>query len=153
MSDARQEDSDIPVEVSMSVKDWQWLDATIDNTVAMAAADGNDRAVEQGHRIRSTGWEAARIHPRSKDGWAGWPPVDDELSVSLPVSDWHFAIQELRRWDQIARQISSSAQEEADELRGPAIASFLEAHIQQRLEPRRRLAQESKASAISPKAR
>lgn len=114
----------------MSVKDWQWLDATIDNTVAMAAVDGDDRAVEQGRRIRSAGWEAARVHPRSKAGWAGWPPVDDKLAVSLSVSDWYFAIQELRRWDQIARQTSGSEQDQA-ELRGPAISLFLEEHTQQ----------------------
>lgn len=29
-------DSDIPVEVSMKVEDWQWLEATIDNLVAVS---------------------------------------------------------------------------------------------------------------------
>lgn len=125
MTKLRGDDSEgVPIEVSMSVKDWQWLDGTIDNTVAMDSADGDTGTMEQGRRIRSAGWEAARVHPRSKDGWAGWPPFDEELIISLPATAWHYAIQELRRWDQVARETSSS-EAERDELRGDAIASFL----------------------------
>ena len=112
--------ADIPVEVSLGVEDWQWLDATIDNTGSIAAVDGDDRAVEQGRQIRAAVWEAARVHPRSMDGWSGWPPVDDELTVSLPAAAWRFAIQELRRWDQVSRDTGSGS-----EPRGIAIASFL----------------------------
>jgi hypothetical protein len=85
--------------------------------------------VEQGRQVREAGWEAARVHPRSKEGQVGWPPSDDELTISLPVSAWQFAIQELRKWDQIAREIGSSETEQA-ELRGLAIASFLAERVQ-----------------------
>lgn len=129
MPDADLSDSDAPVQLSISVKDWQWLDATIDNAVAMASVAGDEDAVEQGRRIRTAGWEAARVHPRNKDGWAGWPPVDDDLTVSLSPAAWYFAIQELRRWDQVARKTSSSEAEQA-ELRGLAIASFLAERVQ-----------------------
>jgi hypothetical protein len=54
--DADLSDSDAPVQLSISVKDWQWLDATIDNAVAMASVAGDEDAVEQGRRasIRET---------------------------------------------------------------------------------------------------
>lgn len=75
MSGASQEYCDMPVQISMSVKDWQWLDATIDNSVVIASVDSDDRAADQGRRIRSAGWrDPVPIHAGTA-GPHGRPPM------------------------------------------------------------------------------
>lgn len=90
-----------PILIAMPVEDWQIIDGTIDNTVVMAATDGDNRSVEQGQNIREAGWETARAHPRVEDGWGGWPPQGEEIAIALPFASWRFVVGELRRWDQI----------------------------------------------------
>lgn len=112
----------------MSVGDWQIIDGTIDNSVDIAAEDGDRRALDQGRRVRSAGWEAARLHPRSGEGLVGWPPTDDEFSVTLPVTAWRFVVGELYRWDRVAAASEGSDPQEP-ESRSLAIAHFLAEHI------------------------
>ena len=95
MSNPESENSAESIEVTISVGDWQIIDATIDNSVDMAAEDGDQRVLDQGRRVRNAGWEAARLHPRSGEGLVGWPPTDDELSVTLPITGWRFVLDEL----------------------------------------------------------
>lgn len=114
----------------MLVEDWLFIDGTIDNTVAIAAVDGPDSAVEQGHSIREAGWAATRAHPRNKDGWGGWPPIDDEITVALPPAAWRFVVQELYRWEQVMADGgegvgADSGDSEVPETRGFAVARRL----------------------------
>jgi hypothetical protein len=101
MSNPESENSAESVDVTISVGDWQIIDATIDNSVDIAAEDGAQRVLNQGRRVRNAGWEAARLHPRSGEGLVGWPPADDELSVTLPISAWRFVLDELHRWGRL----------------------------------------------------
>lgn len=94
-----------PITIAMLVEDWQIIDGTIDNTVVMAAADGDNRSVEKGQNIRWAGWEAARAHPRVEDGWGGWPPHGDQITIALPLAAWRFVVGELHRWDQVDASI------------------------------------------------
>lgn len=116
--------------LTMRVEDWLFIDGTIDNTVAIAAEDGADSVVEQGHAIREAGWAATRAHPRNKDGWGGWPPADDEISVALPPAAWRFVVDELHRWERV--MADGGAEVGADgrdagkpETRGAAVARRL----------------------------
>lgn len=90
-----------PIVIRMRVEDWQIIDGTIDNTVALAAVDGDNRSVENGQNVRQAGWDAARIHPRVEDGWGGWPPQEDEISIVLPLAEWRFVVGELHRWEMV----------------------------------------------------
>lgn len=124
MSNPEKDDSAESVEISMSVGDWQIIDGTIDNSVDIAAEDGDHRVLDQGRRVRRAGWDAARLHPRSGEGLVGWPPTDDEFSVTLPITAWRFVVGELYRWDRIAAA-SEGRDPQEPESRSLAIAHFL----------------------------
>jgi hypothetical protein len=128
MSNPESENSAESVEITIRVGDWQIIDATIDNSVDIAAEDGDHRVLHQGRRVRNAGWEAARIHPRSGEGLVGWPPTDDELSVTLPITAWRFILDELHRWGRVEAELEGSDQEKP-ESRSFAIARFLTERI------------------------
>ena len=128
MSNPESENSAESIELTMSVGDWQIVDATVDNSVDIAAEDGNHRVLDQGRRVRHAGWEAARLHPRSGEGLVGWPPTDDELSVTLPITAWRFVLDELHRWDRVEAEFEGNDQERP-ESRSLAIARFLAERI------------------------
>jgi hypothetical protein len=112
----------------MSVGDWQIIDATIDNSVDIAAEGGDQRVLDQGRRVRNAGWEAARLHPRSREGLVGWPPTGEELRVNLPITAWRFVLDELHRWGRVEADLEGSDQEKP-EPKSLAIARFLEERI------------------------
>lgn len=128
MSNPESENSAETVEVTISVGDWQIIDATIDNSVDIAAEDGDDRVLDQGRRVRSAGWEAARLHPRSGEGLVGWPPTNDEFSIALPMAAWRFVLDELHRWGRVEAELEGSDQEKP-ESRSFAIARLLAERI------------------------
>jgi hypothetical protein len=128
MSNPELENSAESVEVTISVGDWQIIDATIDNSVDIAAEDGDQRVLDQGRRVRNAGWEAARLHPRSGEGLVGWPPTDDELSITLPIAAWRFVLDELHRWGRVEADLEGGDQEKP-ESRSFAIARFLAERI------------------------
>lgn len=128
MSNPESENSAESIELTMSVGDWQIVDATVDNSVDIAAEDGNHRVLDQGRRVRHAGWEAARLHPRSGEGLVGWPPTDDELSVTLPITAWRFVLDELHRWDRVEAELEGNDQERP-ESRSLAIARFVAERI------------------------
>lgn len=65
------------MKITMPVKDWLLIDATIDNTDAIAAQDGGATAA-LGHAIRESGWEASRSHLGAGQGPGDWPPEDED---------------------------------------------------------------------------
>lgn len=66
---------------------WLTIDASLDNAV-QAAGEKLDDPERQGRllSIREAGWAAGAIHPRSGDGFGGWPPNDAKLAVPLSES-------------------------------------------------------------------
>ncbi len=108
----------------MPVRDWTFTDATIDNAVAIAAQDGELPIAAYGLALREAGWEAARNHPKSLHGAAGWPPEDEELALDLPVEAWRFIADQLRRWDGADALVRP--REEGGESRFLQLARFLE---------------------------
>jgi hypothetical protein len=115
------------LEMTLPVRDWSLIDATMDNTVSIAAQNGNAPLVDRGRQVRETGWAAVRRHPRRKEGWGGWPPQDEELSVALPSDAWRFIASELLRWADV--QSLMKPDEDALETPGSVLASRVEERI------------------------
>ncbi|MBD1538250.1 hypothetical protein HC749_08705 [Arthrobacter sp. S13_S34] len=86
------------MKITIRVKDWLLIDATIDNTVAIASQGGHTARAASGHSIREIGCEASRNHPRAGQGPGGWPPEYEELTLDLPAESWRFVVGQLRRW-------------------------------------------------------
>ncbi|MCO4237651.1 hypothetical protein [Pseudarthrobacter raffinosi] len=114
--------------LTMSVEDWLFIDGTIDNTVAIAAVDGAETVVGQGHAIRAAGWAATRAHPRNKDGWGGWPPTDDEITVALPPPAWRFVVDELYRWERVMADDGADVGAVSPDAGKPGTRGFAVAH-------------------------
>ncbi|MHA6668561.1 hypothetical protein ACX3O0_06785 [Homoserinimonas sp. A447] len=95
-------------QITMQVRDWLIIDATIDNTIAMEAVGGDTNVVQLGRGIRQAGGAQARRHPRKADGWGSWPPLDDYLEITLDPSTWVFIVEQLRRWAAVANRIPTT---------------------------------------------
>ena len=80
------------------VDDWQLIDGTIDNAVAVEVVGGDHHSVELGMRIREVGWAQTRRHPKISGAAGGGLPVDDHLTITLEVDAWIFIAEQLRRW-------------------------------------------------------
>ena len=109
----------------MVVGDWQLIDATVDNSVSIAAVDGDELCVTTGRRVRQAGWTASASHPLVEDGPLGWPPVDALITIYLAAADWSFVLAELARWAAVSE--STGMVEERDE--SARIEQLLRAHL------------------------
>lgn len=116
------------MKITMTVKDWVFIDATVDNTVPIAAQGGDAATAASGYAIRESGWEASRSHPKAEQGLVGWPPEDEELTLDLPVEAWRFVIDQLRRWDRVD-DFMTPRSEGAPESRKQALARKLEERV------------------------
>jgi hypothetical protein len=116
------------VEIALSVRDWTFIDATIDNTVAIAAQGGELPIASYGFVLREAGWEAVRNDSKSPQGTSGWPPEDEELTLDLPVEAWKFIADQLRRWDG-ADALARPRQQGGPESRFQQLARVLEERL------------------------
>lgn len=91
--------------VILTVRQWQTIDAALDNTASTAAQDGELDTVQQARGLREHGWLLARAHPRTSDGELGWPPLDDVLHIDLEPVDWQFLRVQLERWATVGRTL------------------------------------------------
>ncbi|WP_247040617.1 hypothetical protein [Arthrobacter rhizosphaerae] len=112
----------------LSVHDWTLIDATMDNTVAIADQNGDESTADQGGIVRKTGWAAARHHPKADQGWEGWPPLEEDLSIELPATTWRFVAGQLRRWDEVDALVNPRG-DGNPEPRGLELARMLEERI------------------------
>jgi len=87
--------------VSIPVRVWQWIDATVDNTVVIDAADGNEESAFIGLHVRQCGWRAISSYSGDLSS-IGWPPDDYPLSIVLHRNHWIWVRDELERWDEIS---------------------------------------------------
>lgn len=77
--------------VTMMKREWQVIDAVLDNEVDMAIMNGDPRqVVALGESIRQAGWDQV----------AGddWPPDNKVQSVTLTDSQWKLVTDSLDRW-------------------------------------------------------
>ncbi|PTT60038.1 hypothetical protein [Arthrobacter sp. HMWF013] len=116
------------MKITMQVNEWLLIDATIDNTGAIASQNGDTATAASGHSIRVSGWEASRSHPRAGQGPVGWPPEDEELTLDLPVEAWQFVVDQLRRWDKVDDLINPRSEGDTESSK-QALARVLEERI------------------------
>ena len=95
--------------ISMPLRDWLFVDAVMDNTGQNAIEVNEDQIAARAHAIRDKGWSATGHITRPISAAGVWPPGDDVLSeqvtVSLTLADWRFAVEHLRVNGGIAESI------------------------------------------------
>lgn len=91
--------------VVLTVRQWQTIDAALDNTASTAAQDGDVDTVQRARGLREHGWLLARAHPRTSDGQLGWPPLDDVFHIDLDPIEWQFVRAQLERWAAVGRTL------------------------------------------------
>jgi hypothetical protein len=91
------------------VRDWQRIDATMDNTGSIAREDGRLTLADRADHVRDEGWRAVHEHPEAGLGRVGWPPDDAELAIRLDAATWAFVCAELRGWADVDRQLLARA--------------------------------------------
>jgi hypothetical protein len=87
--------------LDVSTRQWQRIDACIDNEVDVEVVNGDPKGVvEAGHGIREQGW-------RQIAGWepggsrSAWPPADATVSVELTLSEWELVLSCVERWSRV----------------------------------------------------
>jgi hypothetical protein len=83
--------TDDPFAHVLTVRQWQVVDAVLDNLGAVERVGGDEAVAERAGRLREVGWAANRAHPRAGSGRGGWPATDDIMPIELSSSDWQFA--------------------------------------------------------------
>jgi hypothetical protein len=86
------------ITLTMPVRQWQTIDGTLDNTVAVEIVGGDEQVAARAGALREVGWGALREHPLAGQGHAGWPPDSADFTVSMPREDWDFIAVQLARW-------------------------------------------------------
>ncbi len=92
----------------LTVRDWHVVDGAMDNTAAVENVGGDADAAALARGVRDVGWRASREHPLARTGRLGWPPDDAELVIDLDPSVWAFVRDELRRWNEVSAELSTS---------------------------------------------
>ena len=89
--------------VTMTVRHWQIIDATLDNEVDTAVMNGDpQRLVALGRSVRLAGWEQiAGAEER-------WPPNEEVVSITLASRQWKLVTGSLERWSAIAERAGQS---------------------------------------------
>lgn len=103
--------------IEISVASWHTVDAALDNAGAVArtsGAFGGATVDARCARIREVGWQAARSHQNLALGSLGWPPLCDQLAISLERDDWAFVLAEVERWSTWERDDDPAARFERE---------------------------------------
>ncbi len=88
-----------PLAIEMSLKEWLYIDAVMDNVGALSRhnfGDGlyNPQRAARADTLRAIGWDATGPITRPISDAGLWPPSDDvtstSVTVSLAVVDWGF---------------------------------------------------------------
>ncbi|MEU6206949.1 hypothetical protein ABZ814_25555 [Micromonospora musae] len=89
--------------VTMTVRQWQIIDATLDNEVDTAVMNGDpEHVVALGRNVRQTGWEQVVGSAEQ------WPPDDEMTSITLIGVQWELVTGSLERWSDIAERAGQS---------------------------------------------
>jgi hypothetical protein len=77
------------ISLRMAARVWATIDAEVDNTVSLAGENGEDEIVQMGQAIRAAGGKQVP--------WADgeWPPMGQEIAITLTREQWDFALVEV----------------------------------------------------------
>jgi hypothetical protein len=75
--------------VELTTRQWQIIDATMDNEVSVEAQNGDLRGVvDSGHQVRVAGWDQVACRTPGVPGSGSWPPDGQVVSVTLSSEQW-----------------------------------------------------------------
>jgi hypothetical protein len=83
--------------IAVPVQVWRHIDACVDNTIAVDAANGDLTSVAIGTSVREAGWRAIDAASHDVDG-AGWPIGSAAMEIVLPREHWEWAALQVARW-------------------------------------------------------
>ena len=85
--------------VTMTLREWQYVDAVMDNTASMAAVNGRRQQESLARSIRQAGWDQVQGTDKV------WPDKGVQTRVSLPFASWRFVTQQLDHWAEIEADV------------------------------------------------
>jgi hypothetical protein len=88
--DSAERDAGYPV--GMTTRQWQVIDAVVDNEVVTRAEEGDEHFADIGLRVREAGWDQVIGESGS------WPPDDHVVTVILPLDQWGLVVSSLDSW-------------------------------------------------------
>jgi len=84
--------------LTMTVRDWLLIDATMDNVRWEANQQGRTQDAAAANAVRRAGWNQVATH-RPANG--GWPPTDSTTQVELSAKQWRLAAEGIEYWASI----------------------------------------------------
>ena len=79
--------------VTLTVRQWQYIDAVLDNQLRLAAETGDPRRVlDTGRSIREAGWDQVAHRTPEVSGPGNWPPGHQMVAVVLGSSQWELVL-------------------------------------------------------------
>lgn len=95
------------IAIVMLARLWSVVDGSMDNAVSNAIDSGGEEACGLARTIRQAGWDQV---PWAENN--DWPPMDQEITISLTLKQWQFALADLRKNAPIYEDIISGAHPE-----------------------------------------
>jgi hypothetical protein len=75
--------------VQLTTRQWQVVDAVVDNEVNTRAEEGDERFVAVGLSVREAGWDQVTGETRT------WPPDEQIATVTLSLEQWGLVVSSL----------------------------------------------------------
>jgi hypothetical protein len=75
--------------VQLTTRQWQVVDAVVDNEVNTRAEEGDERFVAVGLSVREAGWDQVTGETRT------WPPDEQIVTVTLSLEQWGLVVSSL----------------------------------------------------------
>lgn len=92
--------------IELTVRQWQIIDGTMDNAVAVASQNGDPRAiVDLGSSVRAAGWEQVGRRDSDVPGSGGWPPNEQVATVTMSGEQWALVSSSLAHWAEISEEL------------------------------------------------
>jgi hypothetical protein len=80
---------DARLAVELTTRQWQVVDAVVDNEVNTRAEEGDERFVDVGLGVRQAGWDQVTGESRT------WPPGEQVVTVTLSLEQWGLIVSSL----------------------------------------------------------
>jgi hypothetical protein len=100
-SQASEQNAGYPVK--LTTRQWQVIDAVVDNEVNTRAEEGDADFVNTGRGVREAGWDQVAHWTPGTPGSGTWPPVEQIVTVTLTSDQWSLVVLSLDIWAEISQ--------------------------------------------------
>ncbi|MBM0231891.1 hypothetical protein JNW91_08495 [Micromonospora sp. STR1_7] len=108
--------------MAMTVRQWQIVDATVDNEVDTAIMNGKPgHYIALGKSVRQAGWD------QLVRGGEGWPAGDKVITITLTVQQWVFVTETLEFWADVEDDVAPNDEDRPGRLLSASISARLAA--------------------------